>query len=59
MRSSGEASWVADTGRFGECMARGIFNEVETYSSALEVCVMTQVLTDVIKWKYDLPKVSK
>ena len=50
------ASWVADSGRFGEAIARGTLSESEYVGDAyinISSCV------DAFPWPHDLPTESK
>jgi hypothetical protein len=48
-----QAAWVADTGRFGEALAKGTLSEVEPYPSGCAVSLGAVV--DVSIWQHDLP----
>ena len=52
-----DGSWVADTGRFGECLKAGTLSETEKYQS--DAIIGRGSLVDVQEWKHDLPNVSK
>jgi len=54
-----KVSWVADTGRFTDAIAKGILNEVEPYPENMEVLVAIGSIVDVCPWKHDLPKEQK
>lgn len=47
------ASWVADTGRFSECLKNGTFQEVEPYQDKVGVAIGS--IVDFTKWGHDLP----
>ena len=51
------ASWVADTGRFGECLKKGTLSEVENMPGS--VIVGRGAIIDAVHWTHDLPTVSK
>lgn len=51
------ASWVADTGRFGSCLSSGVFKEVEPYTRG--VVVMLQAVVDICGWPHALPTEAK
>lgn len=53
----GDASWVADTGRFGEALATGTLNEVERFPNP--VWVNTGAIVDITAWHHPLPIESK
>ena len=50
------ASWVADSGRFGEALANGTLAEVEYVGEAL---VNRASIVDAFPWKHALPAQSK
>lgn len=52
-----KASWIADTGRFNECLAKGTFNEVEPYPG--EVGVSRGSIVDFSVWGHELPSKAK
>lgn len=52
-----DASWIADTGRYHDCLSRGVFNEVEPYP--LYTGVNTQSLINYAPWPHELPKDQK
>lgn len=51
-----DASWVADSGRFGEAIATGDLNEVERVGAC---AVNLAAAVDVFPWAHELPSVSK
>lgn len=51
------ASWIADTGRYHDCLVKGVFNEVEPYP--LYTGVNTHSLINYAPWPHDLPKEQK
>lgn len=52
------ASWIADTGRFYECLERtGVFNEVEPFKHPIYLNV--NAIIDATPWPYDLPSEPK
>ena len=51
-----DASWIADSGRFNECIKNGTLNEVEPLG---EWHVNTQTVTDFGPWRHQLPKEVK
>ena len=53
-----KASWVADTGRFNECLKEGKFNEVEMYHTE-ETVVGRGSIIDCVVYHHDLPTESK
>jgi hypothetical protein len=50
------ASWVADSGRFGNAIATGELDEVEFVEDA---CINLDSVTDFMPWKHKLPSVTK
>lgn len=53
-----DASWIADTGRFHECLIKSdVFNEVEPFK--YPVFVNTQSIIDATPWPYALPAQPK
>jgi len=52
-----KASWVADSGRFGEALACGKLSETEKYVN--DVVLFRNSLLDATEWQHELPKVSK
>ena len=51
------ASWIADTGRFHNCLKDGIFDEIEPYVE--NVIVAKGAIVDATLWKHNLPKEQK
>ena len=52
-----DASWVADTGRFHEALAKGTLSEVEPFAS--NVVVGRGAICDASEWLHDLPRTAK
>jgi hypothetical protein len=52
-----EAAWIADTGRFGECIETGSLSEVEAVTA--DVVVNTDSIVDAYVWRHLLPKETK
>jgi hypothetical protein len=52
-----DASWVADTGRFHEALAKGNLNEVEPFPN--EVIVGRGSIIDACVWEFELPRSAK
>jgi len=53
-----DASWIADTGRFNECLCKSdAFNEVEPFMHPL--FINTQSIIDATPWPYALPTQPK
>ena len=51
------ASWVADTGRFGQALAIGTLSEVEPFVD--DVFVSLGAIVDVTTWNHPLPTEAK
>ena len=51
------ASWVADSGRFGEALATGKLNETELFPN--QVWVGRGAIVDVTAWNHPLPTSSQ
>jgi len=51
------ASWVADTGRFHNCLRDGVFNEVEPFVT--DVIVNRTAIIDACEWIHELPTHQK
>ena len=52
-----DASWIADTGRYHDCLRDGTFSEVEPYP--LYTGVNTQSLINYAPWPHKLPRDQK
>ena len=52
-----KSSWIADTGRYYDCLKDGVFNEVEPYPSGN--IVNCSALIDAAPWEHDLPTEQK
>ena len=52
-----EASWIADTGRFSECLKNGTFNEVEPFPG--KVIVGRGSVIDATEFNHQLPRSLK
>jgi len=50
------ASWIADSGRFMDCLKKGTLNEVEPCGPAF---INISTVTDFFPWNHDLPKDQK
>ena len=48
-----QASWIANTGRYHDCLSIGVFSEVEPYP--VDVYLNTASLVDAAEWIHDLP----
>jgi hypothetical protein len=51
-----EASWVADSGRFGEALNKGSLSEIEFAGAAI---VNVNAITDAYPWAHELPDQTK
>ena len=51
------ASWIADTGRYHDCLANGVFNEVEPYPDT--TTINSSSLINYAPWYHQLPKEQK
>ena len=54
-----DASWIADTGRYHNCLVSGELNEVEPYPDNEPVIVGRGALVDACKWLHALPRAQK
>ena len=52
-----EAAFIADTGRFSNAMATGVFEEIEPVE--VEMFVNSDSITDAFPWKGKLPREIK
>lgn len=51
------ASWIADTGRYHDCLKKGVFKEVEPYPNGSQVNCAS--LINVATWDHELPTEQK
>ena len=51
-----DASWVADSGRFSDCLSKGSFNEVEYVGPML---INMTAIVDAFPWENKVPKETK
>lgn len=51
-----DASWIADSGRFMQCIKDGVVNEVEPVGKAF---LNISAITDFFPWKHKLPLTQK
>ena len=51
------AAWIADTGRFNECLKIGKLNEVEPFVN--NVIIPRGVIVDATEWAHQLPESVK
>lgn len=52
-----DASWIADTGRYHDCLKNGVFSEVEPYPISSTVNLGS--LINFAPWPHSLPKEQK
>ena len=52
-----EASWIADTGRYHDCLRDGTPEEIEPYPNG--TIVNTDSLINAAPWEHDLPREQK
>ena len=52
-----DASWIADTGRYHDCLKKGVFNEIEPYPHG--TAVNCTAIIDRAPWMHSLPKEQK
>ncbi len=52
-----DAAWIADTGRFHDCLKSGEMNEVEPFTS--DVIVPRSAIIDATIWNHHLPREQK
>lgn len=53
-----DAAWIADTGRFGDALAKGTLNEVEAIPDG-HLIVGRGSIVDASLWKHPLPRETK
>lgn len=51
-----DASWVADSGRFSDCISKGSFNEVEYVGP---IIINKTAIVDAFPWENKVPKETK
>ena len=51
-----DASWVADSGRFSDCVTKGTFNEVEYVGPMM---INKTAIVDAFPWENKVPKETK
>lgn len=51
-----DASWVADSGRFSECLSKGTFSEVEYVGPMM---INRTAIVDAFPWENKVPKETK
>jgi hypothetical protein len=50
-----KASWIAETAKWSETVAKGELNEVEPYPPELPAYVAIAALIDIFEWTHELP----
>lgn len=53
-----DAAWIADTGHYNECLAKGTFNEVEPMPTG-RVVIGRGAVVDAVVWSHPLPRTVK
>ena len=53
----GDAAWIADTGRYADCLVSGECSEVEPYPK--QVVVSRGCIVDFCEWTHELPRTQK
>ena len=51
-----DASWVADSGRFSDCISKGSFDEVEYVG---QMIINKTAIVDAFPWENKVPKETK
>lgn len=51
-----DASWVADSGRFSDCLSKGSFDEIEFVGPML---INKTAIVDAFPWENKVPKETK
>lgn len=51
-----EASWIADSGRFSDAIAKGTLNEIEYVGKAI---IGLNAIADAYEWSHKIPRDSK
>lgn len=52
-----DVAWIADDGRFADCLAKGTVSEVEPYPGLVRIA--KSALLDWCEWKHALPREQK
>lgn len=52
-----DASWIADTGRYHDCLVKGVFSEVEPYPNTTTINMASMI--NFAPWDHNLPKEQK
>lgn len=59
MLTLNNAAWIADTGRYSECLANGTCEEVEPVPDDTPAGVMLSAIVDWAEWRHPLPREVK
>lgn len=54
-----DASWVADSGRWHEALAKGVLSEVEPAPAPGAAIVGRGAIVDAYPWHHPLPRIAK
>lgn len=54
-----DASWIPETERWADTVAKGIFKEVEPYPDGTEVILNREAILDLAKVYWELPRSQK
>ena len=54
-----DGGWLADSGRFGECLANGTVNEFEKVPTGMRRIVSRADVIDAFPWRHALPTETK
>ena len=52
-----DAAWIADTGRFSECLTKGTFNEIEPFPN--KIIIGRGSVIDATEFTHSLPRTVK
>ena len=52
-----DAAWIADTGRFSECLTKGTFNEIEPFPN--KIIIGRASVVDATEFTHSLPRSVK
>ena len=53
------AAWIANTGRFADCLRTGEFSEVKPYPDDKAVIINRGAIVDAVQWDHALPRNQK
>jgi len=54
-----DGGWLADSGRFSECLANGTYSELEIVPIGMRRIVSRADIIDAFPWTHELPTVTK